>query len=159
MKLNIEDERKFLVKRMTGKYLRLRGKKITQWYIGMDPPVRVRVENLDECSLTIKIKARPGVNKEYIQEISFLLSERLAKFRKFNKIRKTRRDIGNLELDVFYVQLHDLVILEFENKTGKDTFVIPSDMVVEEVTGDERFDNHNLAKLDAIPDEWRCEIV
>lgn len=159
MKLKIEDERKFLVKVLPEKYLNLGGKEITQWYVGIDPPVRVRVENFDDCYLTIKIKKRPGVNREYEQEIHPKFADSLARFRKFNKIRKTRRYIGNLELDVFYVQLYGLVILEFEKKTGQEVLEIPSDILAEEVTGDERFDNHNLAKLDAMPEKWKCEIA
>src|SRR3989344_7383728 len=104
MKLKIEDERKFLVKRMPRKYLNLGGKEITQWYISVDPPVRVRVENFDDCYLTIKIKTKPGVNREYEQGIHPKFAKSLARFRKFNKITKLRSYIGNLELDVFFAQ-------------------------------------------------------
>jgi len=50
-------------------------------------------------------------------------------------------------------------MLEFEKKSKKDILEMPAGFLVREVTGDERFSNHNLSGLDMIPSEWRCEIV
>lgn len=159
MKLKIENEKKFLVKALPRSYLEYPSKEITQWYISIDPPIRVRVENFDTYYLTIKIKQKPGVNREYEQEIHRTFANTLLRVRKFNKIRKTRHLIGILELDVFLAQLGGLVLLEFEKKSKDDAFEMPTGIMTEEVTGDPRFENHNLAKLDAIPEEWRCKIV
>lgn len=159
MKLKVEKERKFLVRVLPEKYLERGGNEITQWYICFKPPVRVRVENFDDCYLTIKTRKKRGEDYELEGEIPKFASENLAAFRKGNKVRKTRYALGVLELDVFCGQLAGLVLLEFEKKTGRESFEIPSDLKVVEVTGDKRFRNHNLAKLDCIPDEWRCEIV
>lgn len=159
MKVQIEDERKFLIKKLPRKYLNIPGKDITQWYLWLHPPIRVRIENLEDCYLMVKIKIRPGVNWEFMKTISGGFADWLTRFRKFDKIRKTRRNIGNLELDRFYTQLWGLILLEFEKKPGSGTLEIPSDIVFEEVTGDERFSNHNLIKLSDIPEEWRCNII
>lgn len=159
MELKIEAERKFLVKKMLRSYLENEGKEITQWYICTDPPVRFRVENFKDCYLTIKIKKDVGENYELEGPIPKRAVSVLALARKHNKIYKTRYPIGILELDVFLSKLNGLVLLEFERKSKEDIFKIPLGFVVREVTGDERFENHNLAKLESIPNEWRCEIV
>ena len=117
------------------------------------------MENFNDYYLTIKIKQKPGVNREYEQKIHRTFANTLSRVRKFNKIRKTRHLVGILELDVFLAQLGGLVLLEFEKKSDKDVFEMPAGILAEEVTGDPRFENHNLAKLNAIPEEWRCEIV
>ncbi len=157
MGLKIEGERRFLVKRMPGFYLKNGGKEITQWYICFDPPVRVRTEDFHSCYLTIKIGEEPDYELEgWIPENALSV---LATARKGNKIRKTRYHISNFDLDVFLAGLGGLVLMEFEKKSEGDVPKIPLDILVEEVTGDSRFRNHNLAKLDSIPKEWRCEIV
>lgn len=159
MKANIEDERKFLVKSLPKKYLETRSTEITQWYIWLRPPVRVRVEDFDDCYLAMKIKKGPGVNREFTRAISLRLAHWLARFRKFHKIRKTRYNIENWELDIFKVNLWGLVLLEFEKKPGSEILVIPPDIIAKEVTGEEMFSNHNLVKLFWTPEEWRCSIV
>lgn len=163
MKLKMESERKFLVKKMPRSYLKNRSKEITQWYICLDPPIRVRVEDFEDCCLTIKTdgeiregyKKRSELNGEILKDAAF----NLAAFRKHNKIRKTRYLIGVLELDVFLAQLEGLVLLEFERESDNDAFEMPADILAEEVTCDERFENQNLIKLDCTPEEWRCEII
>ena len=159
MQLTIEDERKFLVKRMPRSYLEKDSREITQWYICLDPPTRVRVENFEDCYLTIKIEKEAGKDSELEGGIPKNALPALAAVRKGNKIRKTRYFIGNLELDVFLAQLDGLVLLEFERKSREDILVMPLGFIVEEVTGDERFRSHNFAKLDSIPEKWKCKIV
>lgn len=159
LKLKIEAERKFWVRVLPRRYLENGGNEITQWYIWFYPPVRIRVENFDNCFLTIKIGKKTGEDYELETGIPKFISKILAKFRRHNKVRKTRYSVGNLELDVFVAQLKDLVLIDFEKKTGKEVLEIPSDLEVEEVTGDSRFRNHNLAKMDEIPEEWKCKII
>ena len=161
MKFDIERERRFLVKRMPRRFVENCGKEITQWYICLDPPVRVRIEDFDDCSLTVKIDKDPDLGERYELEDDIpkdaILA--LAKAKKGDKIRKTRYQIGNLELNVFCGILGGLVLLEFEIKSEEDVFLMPFGFLAEEVTGDERFEGHNLAQLDCIPDDWKCEII
>ncbi len=167
MKLNTELERKFMVRRMPKSYLAYDSKEITQWYICIDPPIRVRAENFEDCYLTIKIEqeavieTRQGFRAklEFEESIPRGFALHLEKVRKFNKVRKTRYLIGNLELDVFYEKLSGLVMLEFEKKSKDNVFVMPPGFITEEVTFDPRFENHNLAQLGSIKEDWRCEIV
>jgi len=65
------------------------------------PPVRVRVEDFEDCFLTIKLKKKPGVNLDIKNEIPRDFAALLLKYRKSHKIRKTRYYIGKLELDIF----------------------------------------------------------
>lgn len=159
MEFKIEEERRFLVKRLPASYLQAGSREVTQWYICMRPPVRVRVEDFEDCSLTIKIRKALDENYELQDAIPKEAIVIFETARKHNKIRKTRYFIGLLELNVFYDQLEGLVLLEFERKSDKDVLAIPLDILVEEVTGDERFDNHNLAMLDNILEDWRCRIA
>ncbi|MBI2041960.1 MAG: hypothetical protein HYT20_03000, partial [Candidatus Nealsonbacteria bacterium] len=131
----------------------------TQWYVCVDPPIRVRVENFDDCFLTIKIGSELGKDYHLEGGIPKLALPGLTAARKENKIRKTRYHVHNFDLDVFYDRLEGLVLLEYEKKSEEDFPKIPLGFLVGEVTGDPRFRNHNLAKLDSIPKEWKCKIV
>lgn len=159
-KFETEGERRFWVKRMPRFYIENEcQKEITQWYICLDPPIRVRVENFDDCYLTIKIGDEPGKDYELEVSIPKLALPMLATARKHNEIRKTRHPVSNLNLDVFLPSLAGLVLMEFEKKLEGDIPKIPLDFSVVEVTGDPRFRNHNLAKLDSVPEDWKCVIV
>lgn len=158
MEVKIENERKFLVKRGPVSTLTT-GQEITQGYLAVNPPIRIRVVDFEDCCLTIKIKEKPGINLETEWEIPLALAKHLIVFHKFHKIRKIRYKIGRLEVDVFLGELEGLVLIEFEQKYQGEPLEIPPEFIVEEVTGDERFENHNLCQLDTIPDEWRCQDV
>lgn len=109
--------------------------------------------------MTIKIKQAPGINLEFEEAILFHITQLLMGAHKYHKIRKTRYKIGRLEVDVFYGELAGLVLIEFEQRFPGEHLELPKNFLVEEVTGDTRFENHNLCQLDKIPDEWRCQLV
>lgn len=156
MKAMIENERKFRVTR--GFFGGLEdGVEITQGYLSVDPPVRVRVENFTDSFLTIKIKKEPGINYEATEEIPEEIGKELMAAHKYRKVRKTRYRIGRFEIDVFLAELEGLVLIEFEQKFSGEPMEIPPGFEVEEVTGDERFENHNLCQLSELPAEWRCQ--
>ena len=155
MKVSIEDERKFRV--IEGPVGTLtNGAEITQGYLCIVPPIRVRVVNFDECVVFIKIKDGPGRNFEFSDDnLSLKDAMKLMGAHKYHKIRKTRYKIGRLEVDVFLGELEGLVLIEFEQNFSGEHFEIPADFSVEEVTGDTRFENHHLCQLDKLPEEWR----
>jgi len=159
MKVSIEDERKFRV--IEGPISTLtNGAEITQGYLCIDPPIRVRVVDFDECVMFIKIKESAGRNFEFADDnLSLKDAMKLMSAHKYHKIRKTRYKIGRLEVDVFLGELVGLVLIEFEQKFPGEPFEIPADFLVEEVTGDPRFENHNLCQLDKLPEEWRCQRI
>lgn len=163
MELTVEDERRFLVKSMPLDIILNNDRSIIeQWYICLDPPIRVRAVKIDDninYYLTIKIEKEPGKDYELEVVISKSNISILAGARKYNAIAKTRYHIGNFDLDVFYNQLGGLVLIEFEKKSENDVPKISLDFSVVEVTGDERFRSHNLIKLDSVPEEWKREIV
>lgn len=158
MKVGIEDERKFRVIKAVLNKLE-NGVEITQGYLCIDPPVRVRIENFEDSFLTIKIKQAPGINLEFEWAILLRDANLLMVVHKYHKIRKIRYKIGRLEVDVFLGELAGLVVIEFEQKYPGEPFEIPADFLVEEITGDARFSNNNLCRLDKIPEEWRCRDV
>lgn len=158
MTVKIEDERKFRVKKILLSNLG-NSVEITQGYLCIDPPIRVRVENFQDCFLTIKIEQAPGINLEFEKAISIRDANLLMGAHKYHKVRKTRYKINGLEIDVFLGELAGLVLAEFEQKFSGEEFEIPPNLFMEEVTGDARFSNHNLCQLDKIPEEWRCQIV
>ncbi len=158
MKIKIEDERKFRVIRGPVSTL-TNGVEITQGYLSVNPPVRVRIENFDDGFLTKKIKIAPGLNIEDEDEIGLFNAKQLMRFHKYHKVRKTRYKVGRLEIDVFLGRLNGLVLIEFEKEYSDEKCEIPVDFLVEEVTGDERFENNNLCQLDKLPEEWRCQDV
>jgi CYTH domain-containing protein len=160
VKIQIEDERKFLVFKADLQGLK-NGVETTQGYLWLKPPVRVRFENFLDCILITKLKLAPGVNVELGGEIPFSWGNRLIRHHKYHKVRKIRYRIGRWELDIFLGELTGLVLLEFEKKFRSELaplfpINVPDFM---EVTGDTRFENHNLCRLEKIPEEWRCEIV
>jgi CYTH domain-containing protein len=158
MKVGFENEKKFRVASGPVSDL-VNGAEITQGYLWFWPVVRVRFKDFWDSLLTIKIKIVPGVNLELEPKISLSLARWLMKHHKYHKVRKIRYKIGRLEIDVFLGELAGLVLIEFEKKHLNETAEIPVGFVVEEVTGDERFSNHNLCQLDKIPEEWRCQDV
>jgi CYTH domain-containing protein len=159
METKIENERKFLVKKAVLSDLG-NNNEVTQGYLSIDPPIRVRIVDFEDCFLTIKIKEKPGINLEFEWEIPLSVANHLMPFHKHHKARKIRYHIGRLEVDVFLGELAGLVLLEFEQEYSGEPFEMPKIfLVVEEVTGDPRFENHNLCQLDKIPEEWRCQDV
>lgn len=157
MEVKVENERKFRAIKVFLDDL-TNGVEITQGYLSVDPPIRIRVENFEDSFLTIKIKQAPGINLEVEGEIPLRIANLLMGAHKYHKVRKTRYKMKGLEIDVFYGELAGLVLVEFEYKDGVEC-EIPTGLLVEEVTGDERFSNHNLCQFDKIPEEWRCEVV
>lgn len=157
MEVKVENERKFRTRKVVLGELE-NGIEITQGYLSIDPPIRVRVENFKDSFLTIKIKQAPGINLEFEEAIPLHIANLLMGAYKYHKIRKTRYKIKGLEIDVFYGELAGLVLVEFEQKDGVE-FEIPTGLLIKEVTGDTQFENHHLCQLDKIPEEWRCQIV
>lgn len=156
MKVQIEDERKFLALVAPVSALS-NGKEIVQGYLCDDPATRIRIIDGKKGFLTIKIKEAAGKNYELEEELELDAAQKLLNSHKYNKILKTIYFLGRLEVHVFYHKLKGLVLLEFEKRFPDETVEIPLGFEVREVTGDERFDNHNLAKLDSLPKEWKCK--
>jgi len=161
MTIKIEDEYKFLVVTVSQSTLDGldKGVEIVQGYLLINPLLRVRIEDAREGSLTTKRKLAPGKNLETTEEIPLSLANQMMPFHKYNQINKIRHRIGRLELDIFQGILSGLVLLEFEKNFPEEQCEIPPGFEVKDVTGDERFENHNLCQLDRLPEEWRCQRV
>lgn len=155
--MKIENERRFLVTALAPDILK-RGIHVRQGYLGIDPPVRVRIENNQKGFLTIKLEDVEGkLELEY--EIPFREAELLLGARKHHLIEKMRYRVDRFEVDIFLGRLGGLVRAEIELEFSGEEIEIPRGLTVREVTQDKRFENHNLAQLDNLPKEWRCKIV
>lgn len=167
MFIEIEDERKFLVREAPIRQL-LETKKsvnLLQGYLSDNPPLRVRIEEEGtpqiKSFLMIKRKLMPGSNLEFGDEIDHGLARKLLGLTEHNVLYKKRLDVAGFDLDVFSPKLHGLVLLDIEYEAWLKAggIYLPPGFKIEEVTGDGRFENHNLAKLNFLPEEWRCRDV
>lgn len=138
----MEIERKFKVTKYDHRRLG-HGEEIRQGYLSVLPEVRVRIKGK---TATLAVKGEGTLER---QEFEYVIPESDA--RKLlrmsgHKITKIRHRVGILEVDVFLGKLKGLVLAEAELKKKTDTVKKPSWLEWEEVTGDERFLNHNLAR-------------
>lgn len=148
--MNIETERKFLVRDFSFKDQAVRAIRIKQGYIAHEAgkTVRVRISD-DKGFLTIKGPSRNGISRmEWEKEISLADAEELMTLCSEGMIDKTRFIIPatngrKFEVDEFYGDNEGLVMAEIELGSENEAFDRPS-WLGEEVTGDKRFYNSHL---------------
>ncbi|MBR2225174.1 MAG: CYTH domain-containing protein [Bacteroidales bacterium] len=149
--MQIETERKFLVKDDGYKGQAVESHRIRQGYIAHDMGRSVRVRILDDKGiLTVKgpfvgLGSRP----EWEKEISLQEAEDLFRLCKPGSIDKTRWIVPagerKFEVDEFHGDNEGLVMAEIELKSQDEAFGRPS-WLGDEVTGDPRFYNGYLAR-------------
>ena len=149
--MQIETERKFLVKDDGYKAQAVESHRIRQGYIAHDMGRSVRVRILDDKGiLTVKgpfigVGSRP----EWEKEISLKEAEELFLICKPGSIDKTRWIVPagerKFEVDEFHGENEGLVMAEIELESQDEAFERPS-WLGEEVTGDPRFYNGYLAR-------------
>lgn len=149
--MQIETERKFLVKDDGYKAQAVESHRIRQGYIAHDMGRSVRVRILDDKGiLTVKgpfvgLGSRP----EWEKEISLQEAEDLFQLCKPGSIDKTRWIVPagerKFEVDEFHGENEGLVMAEIELKSQDEAFGRPS-WLGDEVTGDPRFYNGYLAR-------------
>lgn len=149
--MQLETERKFLVKDDGYKGQAVESHRIRQGYIAHDMGRSVRVRVLDDKGiLTVKgpfvgLGSRP----EWEKEISLQEAEELFRLCKPGSIDKTRWIVPagerKFEVDEFHGDNEGLVMAEIELKSQDEAFGRPS-WLGDEVTGDPRFYNGYLAR-------------
>ena len=149
--MQIETEKKFLVKDDGYKAQAVESHRIRQGYIAHDMGRSVRVRILDDKGiLTVKgpfigVGSRP----EWEKEISLKEAEELFLICKPGSIDKTRWIVPagerKFEVDEFHGENEGLVMAEIELESQDEAFERPS-WLGEEVTGDPRFYNGYLAR-------------
>ncbi len=151
--MNIETERKFLVRDSSYKDFETGSHLIKQGYIAHDSGNTVRVRILDEKGiLTIKGPSGPdGLSrKEWEMEIPLSDAEDLFTLCKGGRVEKRRHIVpaGNgrcFEIDEFFGDNEGLVMAEIELGSADEAFEKPS-WLGQEVTGDRRYYNSYLTK-------------
>ena len=149
--MQLETERKFLVKDDGYKAQAVESHRIRQGYIAHDMGRSVRVRILDDKGiLTVKgpfigLGSRP----EWEREISLQEAEDLFLLCKPGSIDKTRWIVPagerKFEVDEFHGENEGLVMAEIELKNQDEAFERPS-WLGDEVTGDKRYYNGYLAR-------------
>lgn len=151
--MNIETERKFLVKDASYKEAAVRSYRIAQGYIAHDGgnTVRVRIRD-NEGFLTIKGPSLDGISRqEWEKLIPLQDAEELMGLCHGGIIDKTRYIVpaaGELffEVDEFHGDNEGLVMAEIELPSPDTPFDRPA-WLGEEVTGDKRYYNSYLTKV------------
>ena len=150
--MNIETERKFLVKDEGFKAQAVENHRIRQGYIAHDGGRTVRVRLWDDTGvLTIKGPSMDGgmSRYEWEKEISREEAEDLFLLCKPGMVDKTRWIIPagerKFEVDEFHGENEGLVMAEIELGSPDEAFEKPS-WLGEEVTGDKRYYNSYLAR-------------
>lgn len=147
--MNIEIERKFLLKNSLWRE-EANGVRYKQAYLNEkgDNTVRVRIEG-DKAKLTIKSKANNISRMEFEYDIPMEDAEKLFLIAKTSAVEKNRYKImyeGNCwEVDEFLGDNEGLVVAEIELESETQIFAKPA-WIGEEVSGDSRYTNANLAR-------------
>ena len=151
--MNIETERKFLVKDEGFKAQAVENHRIRQGYIAHDGGRTVRVRLWDDTGvLTIKGPSMDGglSRYEWEKEISREEADDLFLLCKPGVVDKTRWIIlagaRKFEVDEFHGDNEGLVMAEIELGSPDEAFEKPS-WLGEEVTGDKRYYNSYLARI------------
>ncbi|TCK90499.1 CYTH domain-containing protein [Natranaerovirga hydrolytica] len=149
----MEIERKYLVDIKGLNFNPYDFKSLEQGYICTDPVIRIRREN-DNYILTYKSKgllARNEINESITEETFLNLKDKID----YHMITKKRYlvplDNGLMgELDIFEGALKGLILMEveFDSVEASKAFVPPS-WFIQEVTFDSKYQNNQLAKLNA----------
>ncbi len=151
--MNIEIERKFLVKNLNYKSESFEKKYIKQGYLNSDKnrTVRIRVSN-NTGFITIKGKSnKNGTSRfEWEKEISATEAEELLLLCEPTIIEKTRYLIKvgyhTFEVDEFAGENSGLVVAEIELNSEDEVFEKPN-WLSKEVTGDLKYYNSSISKL------------
>lgn len=148
--MNIETERKFLVRDDSFKAEAVRTLRIRQGYIAHEAGKTVRVRIADDRGyLTIKGPSSNGISRlEWEREIPLQDAEDLMELCSDGRIDKTRFIVPasggrKFEVDEFYGDNEGLVMAEIELGSEDEAFVRPA-WLGEEVTGDRRYYNSHL---------------
>ena len=165
----LEIERKFLVHKRGGEYIRqaYSSSRIRQGYIcsGRGRTVRVRIRD-SRAYLTIKGPSLNGglSRYEFEKEITLDEAEHLMRLCEPGIIDKTRylekSGSHTFEVDEFYGDNEGLVMAEVELASEDEPFEKP-DFIAGEVTGDRRFYNSSLRQMpfvlwrNQLPEEFR----
>ena len=151
--MNIETERKFLVKDEGFKKQAVENHRIRQGYIAHDGGRTVRVRLWDDKGvLTIKGPSMDGgiSRYEWERELTRAEAEDLFLLCKPGMVDKTRWIIPaggrKFEVDEFHGENEGLVMAEIELESPDEPFERPS-WLGEEVTGDKRYYNSYLARI------------
>ena len=150
--MNIEIERKFLVKNKDFKKLSYKEEVFKQGYLNSDKTrnVRIRVTN-DKAFLTIKgaSNASGTTRFEWEKEINRQEAEQLLLLCEPSIIEKKRYYIKNddliFEVDEFYADNQGLILAEIELNNEHQKFKKP-DWLGKEVTGNKEYYNSYLSK-------------
>ncbi|MFC4268175.1 CYTH domain-containing protein [Polaribacter marinivivus] len=150
--MNIEIERKFLVKNKDFKNLSYKEEVFKQGYLNSDKTrnVRIRVTN-DKAFLTIKgaSNASGTTRFEWEKEINRQEAEQLLLLCEPIIIEKKRYYIKNddliFEVDEFYADNQGLILAEIELNSEHQKFKKP-DWLGKEVTGNKEYYNSYLSK-------------
>ena len=150
--MNVEIERKFLVKNKDFKNLSYKEEVFKQGYLNSDNTrnVRIRVTN-DKAFLTIKgaSNASGTTRFEWEKEINRQEAEQLLLLCEPTIIEKKRYYIKNddliFEVDEFYADNQGLILAEIELNSEHQKFKKP-DWLGKEVTGNKEYYNSYLSK-------------
>ena len=151
--MNLEIERKFLIKNTEFKKTYFKKKHIIQGFLNSNKNRVVRVRIIDNSAfLTIKgISDKSGTTRfEWEKEINSAEAEQLLLLCEPSIITKTRFYIKAenhiFEVDEFYGDNEGLIIAEIELNTEDELFKKPL-WLGTEVTGDKRYYNSSLSKI------------
>lgn len=145
-----EIERKFLVKDDSYLDAAYTSIEMEQGYISTDPDATVRIRIAgDEAFLTVKSRNRGAVRHEWEFAVDAAEAREMLEEVSAHVLAKTRylvREEGGLvwEVDCFHGRLDGLVIAEIELPSEDTPFERP-DFIGDEITGDPRYYNSNLA--------------
>ena len=151
--MNIEIERKFLVKNLNYKSESFEKKHIKQGYLNSDKNRTVRIRASDDTGfITIKGKSnKNGTSRfEWEKEIPITEAEELLLLCEPTIIEKTRYLIKvgyhTFEVDEFAGDNSGLVVAEVELNAEDEVFEKPN-WLSKEVTGDLKYYNSSISKL------------
>jgi adenylate cyclase len=151
--MNLEIERKFLVKNNSYKSEAYKKSYIQQGFLNSDKERTVRIRIIDdEAFITVKGKSNEkGTTRfEWEKKISIKEAKSLMKLTEKNTIEKYRYFIKNnafvFEVDEFLGDNLGLIVAEIELTSENDLFNKP-DWISEEVTGNTRYYNSSLSKF------------
>lgn len=151
--MNLEIERKFLIKNDSFKEFSFQKKYIKQGFLNSDKERTVRVRIIEEKAfLTIKGKSNTAgtVRFEWEKEIPVNEAEQLMLLTEKSSIEKYRYYIKKgkhvFEVDEFLGENKGLIVVEIELSNENENFSKP-DWLGKEVTGEVKYYNSSLSKL------------
>lgn len=150
--MNLEIERKFLVKNDSFKRKAFQKKHIKQGFLNSDKERTVRVRIIDDKAfLTIKGKSNNAgtIRFEWEKEIPILEAEQLMLLTEKTAIEKYRYYVKEgshiFEVDEFFGANAGLIIAEIELTTENESFSKPA-WLDKEVTGEIKYYNSSLSR-------------